>query len=79
MKHALSGKQTVSLKTTVTDEVSEEFVRFCRERGYSSSSDCLRELVLVAIFGADALANLHRERIDSLTHSGDKFGTGVNP
>ena len=66
---ALGGKQTETLKTTVSVEVREDFERFARARGYQSSSDCLRELLLVAMYGTEFLANLHRERIASLVQN----------
>ena len=62
----LGGKQSATLKTSVSDEVHERFQAYARERGYQSDSDCLRELVLVALFGVEALADLHRRRIESL-------------
>jgi len=50
---AMAGKQTATLKTMVADEVKEDFARFARLRGYPSDSDCLRELVLTAVYGPD--------------------------
>ena len=72
---ALMGKQTSVLKTSVTDEVRDDFERFARARGYASSSDCLRELVLVAVHGPHFLADLHRRRIESLVPSTSETGT----
>lgn len=72
---AMSGKQTCSLKTLVSDEVAEDFGKFARLRGYGSASDCLRELVLIAVYGADYVANLHSERIRSLVPNRDAIGT----
>lgn len=63
---AIVGKQTATLKTNVTDEVSDEFTRWSREHGYASVSDCLRELVLVTVYGPEYLTDLHRQRIESL-------------
>lgn len=74
---AMSGKQTATLKTMVADEVAEDFARFARQRGYPSQSDCLRELVLTAIYGPEHVANLHRERIVSLF--GDRSAIGTPP
>ena len=76
MKHGIfSAKQTFVLKTNVDDDTGEEFVRWCRENGYSAVSECLRDLVLVAMHGSDALVDLHRSRIDALTHPKDRLGT----
>lgn len=71
----MTGKQTAVLKTMVTDEVAEEFARFARLRGYPSHSDCLRELVLTAMYGADHVADLHRQRIVSLFVDRPAIGT----
>lgn len=66
---AFAGKQSCTVKTMVSDEVADDFNRFARERGYSSTSDCLREILLVAVYGQDFLANLHRDRIASLVRN----------
>ena len=71
---ALGGKQTETLKTSVSVEVREDFEKFARGRGYQSSSDCLRELVLVAMHGAEFLTDLHRERIASLVRNRTETG-----
>lgn len=77
---AFAGKQTATLKCNVTDEVSEEFGRFARERGYASTSDCLRELVIVALYGAETLTDLHRQRIKALVRNWPdaKVGEGAS-
>ena len=72
---AMNGKQTCALKTLVTDEVGEEFAKFARERGYPSASDCLRELVMVSVYGPDYLSDLHRRRIASLGLNRSAIGT----
>lgn len=74
---AMNGKQTATLKTMVSDEVAEDFARFARQRGYPSQSDCLRELVMTAVYGPEHVANLHRERIVSLF--GDRSAIGTPP
>lgn len=72
---AMTGKQTVSLKTMVTDEVAEDFQKFARLRGYPSQADCLRELLLTAMYGPDHVADLHRQRIVSLFGDRSEIGT----
>lgn len=72
---AMGGKQTCPLKTLVTDDVGEDFARFARDRGYGTTSDALRELVIVAVYGPEYLANLHRKRIDSLVSNRPGIGT----
>ena len=74
---ALLGKQTATVKTSVYDEVAEDFSRFARERGYGSGSDCLREIVMRALYGEDWLVNLHRQRIASLSQNLPAIGTEV--
>lgn len=70
----MNGKQTCTLKTLVTDEAAEDFARFARERGYVSTSDALRELVLVAVYGCAYLTDLHKRRIESL--ASNRHATG---
>lgn len=72
---AIAGKQTATLKTSVTDEVKEQFTRWSREHGYATESDCLRELVLVTVYGPAYLTDLHRQRIASLVANRDGIGT----
>jgi hypothetical protein len=66
---ALTGKNTCTVKTQVPDEVLEELQRFTKARGYGSVSDCMREILLVTLYGPDYLASLHAERIRSLVRN----------
>lgn len=66
---ALAGKFDVVVKTLLNDELSDELRVFARDNGYGSVSDCLRELVIVAIRGEDYLTSLHAERIRSLARN----------
>jgi hypothetical protein len=63
----------------VSDEVAEAFGAFAKQRGYGSASDCMRELILVAVYGEDFIASLHRERITSLYRKGSATGQEVQP
>ena len=72
----LSGKQSCVLKTSVTDEIADDFVRLARDKGYASTSDALRDRVIVALRGPDYLADLHRQRIHSLAQNLNGNGTG---
>lgn len=72
---AMAGKQTSVVKTMVTDEVAEDLNRFARLRGYASQSDCVREILLTALYGADHVADLHRRRIVSLFGDRPEIGT----
>lgn len=73
----MTGKQSVTVKTMVADEVADDLQRFARERGYGSVSDCVRELILVSLYGTEYLADLHRQRIASLVQHRDTTGTAV--
>lgn len=75
----MGGKQSVPVKTTVSDEVSEDLVKFSRERGYGSVSDCLRELLMTAMYGPDWLTDLHARRIHSLFQSRPTTGPTTGP
>lgn len=66
---ALAGKFDVVVKTLLNDELSDELRVFARENGYGSVSDCLRELVIVAMRGEAYLTSLHAERISSLARN----------
>lgn len=72
---ALAGKNTCTVKTQVPDEVAEELQRFAKSRGYGSVSDCMREILLVTLYGPDYLASLHAERIRSLVRNESETGT----
>lgn len=72
---ALLGKQTATLKTSVTDEFSEVFARWARDRGYGSGSDCMREVLYAAVYGPDWLIDVHRQRIASLAQNLAGIGT----
>ena len=72
---AMTGKQTATIKTMVSDEVAEDFARFARLRGYPSVSDCLREVVLTVVYGPDHVADLHAQRIRSLFGHRPAIGT----
>lgn len=74
---AIAGKQTAVLKTSVTDEVKDEFARWSKARGYQSESDCLREIVLVSMYGPSFLADLHAQRINSLVQNSAAMGAAA--
>lgn len=69
------GKCTARLSTLVPDEIKDEFDRKALRSGYPSASDCLRELVMVYLRGADYLVSVHRERIDALRQNLTGIGT----
>ena len=71
----MHGKQTCSVKTLVTDEVAEDFARFARDRGFGSTSDALREILIAAVYGSDYLIDLHRKRIESLGMNKSAIGS----
>jgi hypothetical protein len=59
-------KNDVTKKTCISDSMAEELARYTRENGYSSESDCIREILKVAIYGPDHVLDLHRARIEAL-------------
>lgn len=66
---AFAGKFDVAVKVLLNDELSDELRVFARENGYGSVSDCLRELVIVAVRGEDFLVSLHADRIAQLARN----------
>lgn len=62
-------KNTVTKKTTISDQMDDDFRRFVRENGYASDADCLREVLRVLLYGKDHVVNLHRQRIESLAQN----------
>lgn len=69
------GKCTATIKTMVPDEFREDCTRFWRDKGYQSESDFVREALMVTVYGPEYLADLHRERIESLVRGGTGIGT----
>lgn len=65
----LAGKRTASVSARVPDEFKQELHDFWRALGYSSESDFIFELLIVAVRGPDGLTNLHRQRISSLVRN----------
>jgi hypothetical protein len=59
-------KNDIAIKTMVSDRVNDDLRRFAREQGYGSVSDCVRELLMVALYGRDHLLSLHQQRISAL-------------
>ena len=68
------GKCTEPLKTMLPFEVKAEFEARSRELGYDGDSDCLRDLVIVWLRGADEVAKLHAERVRKLSITGTGLG-----
>lgn len=70
------GKRTAVVKAAVSEALKEDFTAFWKARGFSSESDCVNELIAVALYGVDTLANVHRQRIESLFQKAASFGQG---
>lgn len=66
---ALNGKFDVVVKTLLDDDTADALRVFARRNGYGSVSDCLREMVMVAVFGEEFLTSLHADRIASLARN----------
>jgi hypothetical protein len=60
---AMSGKCTARLSAMVPEEFALEFQRFALLRGYPSASDCMREILFIAVLGEATITKLHRDRI----------------
>jgi hypothetical protein len=61
--HALFGKATETVKTMLPGEVRDDFARRWREMGCESESAALRDLILIATYGADHIASLQAARV----------------
>ena len=57
------------LKACISDSMDDDLRRFTREHGYVSTSDCIRELLRLALYGPDHVLDLHRARIESLARN----------
>lgn len=64
---AIGGKFDVVVKTLLDDDTADALRVFARNNGYGSVSDCLRELVMVTVFGEEFLVSLHEARISALS------------
>lgn len=73
------GKGTVDLKTSLPEKAAADWHRFWVERGYGSSADAQRELMLKAMYGSDYLISLHAERIKSLDANRPGIVPGQEP
>lgn len=62
-------KNTVTVKACISDSMDDDLRRFTREHGYVSTSDCIRELLRLALYGPDHVLDLHRARIESLARN----------
>lgn len=69
------GKCNVPAKTLLSDELNDDFARKWRALGYGSSSDVLRELVIVFTYGQEHLAKVHTDRIAALARNMSAIGT----
>lgn len=74
-----AGKCSFPVKTMLTDEMEEDLKRFAQLHGYPSVSDCLRELIAVALYGRDTLSNVHRDRINALSKNMAETGQELLP
>lgn len=62
-------KNDMTVKAMVSERVNDDLRRFARENGYQSVSDCVRELLMVALYGQDHLLTLHQRRIRALAQN----------
>lgn len=59
------GKCNRRVSALVNDEIADELGRWWRERGYGSESDAIREILVIALRGKEALKKMHVDRIES--------------
>jgi hypothetical protein len=62
-------KNSVTVKTLITDSMDDDLRKFAREHGFSATSDCLRELIRVALYGRAHVLSLHEQRINALARN----------
>lgn len=73
--HALFGKATETIKTLIPGEVREDFARRWREMGCESESAAVRDLILIATYGADHIASLQAARVRGMAQRMAVAGT----
>lgn len=66
---AIGGKCTERVSTLLPEQVDLDFKRWALESGYPSASDALRELVIVATYGAEYLTKLHADRVGRIAQN----------
>lgn len=74
----LAGKCTARVSTLVPEAFALELQRFAFERGYPSVSDCVREILLIAVHGGEAIENLHRDRIKRVAEKMTGIGAATD-
>jgi len=72
---AFSAKNTEQVKSAIPEEMFLDLQRFVAVNGYTSMSDCIRELIAIALYGVDEVADHHRRRIARLGQYATKTGT----
>lgn len=62
-------KNSVTVKACITDTMDDDLRKFARENGFGSTSDCIREVLRLALYGPDHVLDLHRARIEALARN----------
>lgn len=67
------GKLTAEVKVRVDDETKDELERLAFDAGMGTS-EFLRELVLIRVYGREHVARVHRSRLDLVAGIGPEEG-----
>lgn len=63
------------VKSLVDEDFKDELTRYWKARGFGSESDFIRECLMVAVLGQDAVERMHLDRIR--LSFGNKAGIGT--
>lgn len=73
----LAGKQTEPVKTLVSEDFKLALTQHWRRLGFASESDFLRECLMVAVLGEEAVVRMHSDRIRTAFGNRSEIGTGA--
>lgn len=59
-------KNDITVKSCITESMDHDLRQYARAHGYSSTSDLIREVLKIALYGPDHVLDLHRARIEAL-------------
>lgn len=67
----MRGKRTETVKTSVTLDTRQDIDRRAHELGVSASQ-YVHEVLLIHLYGRDAVLSIHAERLDAIAGGGPK-------
>lgn len=68
------GKCDATLKTSVPEDTKIDFERLARDRGFGSSAEMLREMVLMVTYGESMVRTLYERRMSAMSVIGTEKG-----